>query len=195
MIHEGPLIVVVAGPNGAGKSTAAPSLLEDALAVSEFVNADAIAGGLSAFRPESVALEAGRVMLRRIKQLAQERQSFAFETTLSSRSFAPWLDGLRSDGYRVHIAFLSLPSADLAVARVAERVRVGGHDVPEAVIRRRFRAGLRGFFGAYQVVADSWQLFDNALPGGPVEIASRQPSESMRIEDHRAWNHLKELAP
>jgi predicted ABC-type ATPase len=141
-VPDGPIIIVVAGPNGAGKSTAAPYLLRDTLKVDEFVNADAIAAGLSAFRPDRVAVTAGRIMLARIRQLAAARADLTFETTLASRSFAPWLARLRGDGYRVHLLFLWLGSADLAVSRVAERVRLGGHDVPEAVVRRRYRAGL-----------------------------------------------------
>lgn len=133
----GPLMVLIAGPNGAGKSTAAPSLLRDELAVEEFVNADTIASGLSAFRPESVALTAGRLMLERIRQLAAGRASFAFETTLASRSFAPWIVEVRRLGYHVHLMFLVLESANLAASRVAERVRMGGHAVPEPTIRRR----------------------------------------------------------
>jgi predicted ABC-type ATPase len=191
-VSHPPLVVVVAGPNGAGKSTTAPRLLRDALAVHEFVNADAIALGLSAFRPETVALVAARVMLRRIKSLAREQADFAFETTLASRSFAPWLGELRRDGYRVHMAFLSLPTPDLAVARVAERVSAGGHDVPEDVVRRRFVAGLRAFFGLYQDVADTWQLLDNADPGGPRLIAARRIVEPHRIYDADAWNNLLE---
>src|SRR4051812_37580642 len=120
-----PLVVVVGGPNGAGKSTTAPRLLRGALAVREFVNADAIAQGLSAFRPETVAFAAGRVMLARLRALAAAGDSFAFETTLASRNFAPWLRTLKAQGFKVHVAFLSLPTADLAVARVAERVRQG----------------------------------------------------------------------
>src|SRR6266540_1469587 len=120
MPDRSPLIVMIAGPNGAGKTTMAPRLLQDALTVVEFVNADPIATGLSAFRPESVAMAAGRLMLARMKTLAQARQDFAFETTLASRSFAPWLTGLRASGYRMHLAFLSLSHPDLAVARVAE---------------------------------------------------------------------------
>lgn len=132
------LVVVIAGPNGAGKTTMAPRLLREALAVSELVNAEPIAAGLSALRPETVAIAAGRVMLARLRVLAQARTDFAFETTLASRTFVPWFGRLRDSGYRVHLAFVSLPSADLAVARVAERVRQGGHDVHESVIRRRF---------------------------------------------------------
>ena len=187
-----PLVVVIAGPNGAGKSTTAPRLLQEALSVSEFVNADAIALGLSAFRPASVALPAARVMLARIKALAKERATFAFETTLASRSFAPWLSGLRADGYLVHLLFLSLPNPDLAVARVAERVRAGGHDVPEAVVRRRYAAGLRAFFHVYGDVADSWQLLDNADRTSLVEIASRRVGEPAVVVDKAAWNNLME---
>ena len=144
-----PYVIVVAGPNGAGKSTAAPRLLRDALEVTEFVNADAIAAGMSAFRPESVAIAAGRIMLRRMRALAAARENFAFETTLASRSFAAWLPKLQGGGYRLHLLFLWLRSPELAVSRVAGRVRLGGHDVAEAVVRRRYRAGLQNLFHLY----------------------------------------------
>lgn len=189
-----PLVVVIAGPNGAGKSTMAPRLLQQALAVTEFVNADTIATGLSAFRPESVAIAAGRVMLTRLRALADARADFAFETTLASRSFAPWLARLRASGYRVHLAFLSLPDADLAVARVAERVRQGGHDVPEVVIRRRFTAGLRNFFAVYRSIADTWQMFDNTTPGAPRLVALGRKADEVSVVDAGAWNHLVEVS-
>jgi predicted ABC-type ATPase len=186
------LIVVIAGPNGAGKSTTGPRLLQGALAVSEFVNADTIAQGLSAFRPESVAVAAGRVMLSRLRALAEARADFAFETTLAGRNFARWLDTLRGSGYRVHIAFLSLPSPELAVQRVAERVRLGGHAVPDDVIRRRFTAGLRSFFTLYQPVADTWQMFDNSELGVPRLIASGDAGLTIQILDSNAWDALLE---
>lgn len=185
-----PLVVVVAGPNGAGKSTTAQRLLHGALAVSEFVNADTVAQGLSAFRPESAGLAAGRVMLARLKWLARARLDFAFETTLASRSFAPWLTTLRASSYRAHMSFLSLPDADLAVARVAERVRLGGHDVPESVIRRRFASGLRNFFMFYQHVVDTWQVFDNSAMASPRIIASRRAGRPPSILDQTAWKNL-----
>lgn len=137
MTEPRPSIVILAGPNGAGKSTAAPELLQEELAVSEFVNADVIARGLSAFDPDRAAMAAGRVMLARLNELARQRESFAFETTLASRSFAPQLADLRASGYAVHLFLLWLSSADLAVQRVAHRVRSGGHDVPADTIRRR----------------------------------------------------------
>ncbi len=195
MMHPAsPLVVVIAGPNGAGKSTTAPRLLRGALAVGEFVNADPIAAGLSAFRPETVAFAAGRVMLARLRALGAASESFAFETTLASRTFAPWLRKLRAQGYRVHIAFVSLPSAELAVARVAERVRQGGHDVPEQVIRRRFVGGLSNFFALFEPLADSWQMFENSDLGPPRLIAARNPGATVTIHDGGAWQRLKEVA-
>jgi predicted ABC-type ATPase len=158
--------------------------------VSEFVNADAIALGLSAFRPESVALAAGRIMLGRIRQLAQTGADFAFETTLAGRNYAPRIERLRASGYRAHLVFLSLPSPDLAIARVAERVRLGGHDVPEDVIRRRFAAGLRNFFAIYQEVVDSWQIYDNADLRTRSLIASRDPGAVAHVLDADAWENL-----
>ena len=133
-----PSVVILAGPNGAGKSTAAPALLEGTLAVNEFVNADVMARDLSADDPDSAAIAAGRVMLTRLSELAGGRGSFAFETTLASRTFAPWLRDLRASGYDVQLVFLWLPSADFAIERVADRVRSGGHNVPEETIRRRY---------------------------------------------------------
>jgi predicted ABC-type ATPase len=187
-----PLLVVVAGPNGSGKSTAAPRLLRDALAVREFVNADPIAAGLSAFRPESVAIAAARIMLARVRALAAAQTDFAFETTLASRSFAHWLAGLQRNGYHVHLVFLWLRSAELAVTRVAERVRLGGHDVPAAVVRRRYQAGLINFFQLYLPLANSWQLFDNSDPPGPRPVAAGEGSAVRMIGDGETWRRLKE---
>jgi predicted ABC-type ATPase len=162
MAESAPKVVVLAGPNGAGKSTSAEAILKGALGVDEFVNADVIALGLSGFEPDRAAMAAGRIMLARLHELAQRRQSFAFETTLASRTFAPWLADLIRDGYQFHLVFLWLPSADMAVARVAARVRDGGHNVPEETIRRRYDAGLRNFFGLYRPMASTWKLCDNS---------------------------------
>ncbi|MCD7896490.1 MAG: zeta toxin family protein [Planctomycetaceae bacterium] len=166
-----PHIIILAGPNGAGKSTTAPVLLRDTFAVEEFVNADAIAQGLSAFAPERVALEAGKIMLKRLRELAQKRGSFAFETTLASRSFAPWLKRLRDTGYQVHLLFLTLPDARSAIERVAVRVKLGGHHIPSEVIERRFKAGLRNLFQLYIPIATSWKILDNSVPGHPLDVA------------------------
>ncbi len=158
-----PNVVLLAGPNGAGKSTTATSLLREELAVEEFVNADVIAQGLSAFAPESVAIDAGRLMLARLRELALSRASFAFETTLASRTFAAWLRELIGEGYKFHLVFLWLPSPDLCMARVTVRARMGGHFVPEEVVRRRYESGLRNFFTLYRPLALSWRFYDNSV--------------------------------
>lgn len=185
-----PSIVILAGPNGAGKSTIAPALLQGALAVDEFVNADVIARGLSAFDPESVAIAAARVMLTRLHELAEQRVSFAFETTLASRTFAPWLRDLRAAGYEIELLFLWLPSADFAVERVADRVRAGGHNVPAETVRRRYRAGLRNFFSLYEPLASAWRLYDSSGLK-PALIAERLESQALRVYDEGVWTLVK----
>lgn len=157
-----PAVIFIAGPNGAGKSTAGPRLLRDEFGVLDFVNADVIAAGLSSFNPEGVAFQAGRILLERVRELAHGRKDFAVETTLAGRSYAAWIAGLKAEGYGFHLLFLSLPSADLAVERVANRVRMGGHNIPEDTIRRRYRAGLRNFFQLYRPLADRWRLYDSS---------------------------------
>lgn len=187
-----PHVIVVAGPNGAGKSTSAPALLRDTLRVDEFVNADVIAAGLSAFRPEAAAITAGRVMVRRMEGLAASHRSFAFETTLASRSFAPWIARLASHAYRTHLVFLWLRSADLAVERVAERVRLGGHHVPEETIRRRYESGLRNLFALYLPIVGSWQVFDNSSVDQLRLIAAGSKTEPTRAMDPHLWREIEE---
>jgi predicted ABC-type ATPase len=161
-------------------------LLQGALAVNEFVNADVIARGLSAFDPESAAIAAGRVMLARIRELAEQRVSFAFETTLASRSFAPWLQDLRASGYTVHLFFLWLSSPDLAVQRVTYRVRSGGHDVPADTIRRRYRAGIRNLFSLYQPVVTSWAVYNCSGPRSQL-VAEGLESVPLKVYDREVW--------
>lgn len=192
MTKTSPSVIVLAGPNGAGKTTSSPLLLKGTLGVSEFVNTDVIAQGLSAFAPERAALEAGEIMLSRLRTLARQRVSFAFETTLASRSFAPWLRKLIEDGYRFHVVFLWLPSADLAVDRVASRVRLGGHDVPEDTIRRRFDRGLSNFFRLYRSLATTWRIYDNSCRGRPRRIASGSGGRTTRIVDRRTWDAVRQ---
>lgn len=186
-----PHVVVLGGPNGAGKTTIAPVLVREVLGVTEFVNADAVAAGLSAFSPEHVGIAAGRAMLLRLRELARQRRSFAFETTLASRSFAPWLSRLRSDGYAVDLFFLWLPTAESALARVAERVRLGGHGVEDGVVRRRFAAGLRNFFALYRPLATSWRMYDNSRVGAPRLIACGAGTRT-RVVDPRTWAQASE---
>jgi predicted ABC-type ATPase len=167
-----PNLYVVAGPNGAGKSTFAHLFLPEYADCREFVNADLIAAGLSPFNPESLAIQAGKLMLERIEALAEARVDFGFETTLAGKSWVPLLQRLRERGYRLHIFFLWIPGPELALTRIEERVRAGGHSIPEEVVRRRFHRGLRNFFNLYARVVDAWLLLDNSkTPPEPVALA------------------------
>jgi len=157
-----PKIIVIAGPNGAGKTTFAREFLPHEAGCPVFVNADLIAAGLSPFAPERAALQAGRLTLEAIAQHVARRESFAFETTLSGKTYARKIAQWQQFGYRVELFFLSLPSADMAVQRVAERVRQGGHHIPEATIRRRFEAGRRLLTEVYQPLVNQWVVYDSA---------------------------------
>lgn len=155
-------IVIIAGPNGAGKTTFAREFLPNEAGCPIFVNADLIAAGIAPFQPETVAFRAGRLMLGEISTHFAAGRSFAFETTLSGRTYAPMIDRWRADGYTVKLIFLSLTSPEEAIARVAMRVRQGGHNIPTETIRRRFEAGLIHFRETYRSRVDFWQLFDNS---------------------------------
>jgi predicted ABC-type ATPase len=157
-----PKIIIIAGPNGAGKTTFAREFLPNEAACPAFVNADLIAAGLSPFAPEAAALRAGRIMLEQITDHVRRLESFAFETTLSGTAYARHIPVWRGMGYRVELFFLALPTPEIAIERVALRVRQGGHHVPEAVIRRRFAAGVEHFEGLYKPLVDAWALYDNA---------------------------------
>jgi len=154
------------------------------------VNADTIARGLSASSQERVAIKAGRIMLQQVKRFARAGKDFAFETTLASRSFAPWLVGLQRQSYRVHLIYLWLPSPELAVRRVAERVRLGGHGIPEEVIGRRYERSLNNFFRLYRPIADSWLIIDNSQIPPNKAIAWRNLGGPVQIDDLSAWDEL-----
>lgn len=154
-------VIIIAGPNGAGKTTFACSFLPEEAQCPRFINADLIAAGLSPFAPEAAAIKAGRLMLREIAECAKRGENFAFETTLSGLAYLAHIREWRAQGYHVSLFFLALPDAEVAVARVAERVRQGGHHIPEDVIRRRFTAGLRNFEEAYRPAVDAWAKYNN----------------------------------
>jgi len=185
-------IVVLAGPNGSGKSTTARAILQGPLKVDEFVNADVIAQGLSGFDPQRAAFAAGRIMLSRLNELAAARADFAFETTLASKTFAPWIAELIKSGYEFHLVFLWLATAEAAVARVADRVKRGGHDVPEPTIRRRYAAGLKNFFAIYQPMATTWQVLDN---GGKVAVpVASQRRDELIVSNPLQWDQIVKIA-
>jgi predicted ABC-type ATPase len=154
-------IVIIAGPNGAGKTTFAREFLPNEADCPIFVNADLIAAGLSPFAPERAAFKAGRLMLEAIAEHAVRGENFAFETTLSGLTYTQMIPRWQSDGYAVTLIFLSLPNAEMALARVAARVAQGGHNVPEAVVRRRFAAGIKNL-DRYKLLVNGWQLYDNS---------------------------------
>lgn len=156
--------IIIAGPNGAGKTTFAREFLPNEAGCPIFVNADLIAAGLAPFAPTTAAVAAGRVMLQELARHFACRESFAFETTLAGRAWLHHIREWQAAGYRVKLIFLQLNNVDEAIARVAQRVRQGGHDIPEATIRRRFNAGHRNFVGRYAPAVDAWALYDNSGP-------------------------------
>jgi predicted ABC-type ATPase len=155
-------IIIVAGPNGAGKTTFAREYLLKEADCPDFINVDLIAAGISPFDPDRAAIRAGRIMLSEIQRRTRKGESFAFETTLSGHVYARLIPQWQMDEYRVWLIFLSLPNPEMAIARVASRVKQGGHNVPSAVVRRRFESGLRNFREVYRDLADGWWWYDNS---------------------------------
>ncbi|MCC6371881.1 MAG: zeta toxin family protein [Bacteroidia bacterium] len=161
-------LYIIAGCNGAGKTTASFTVLPDMLKCKEFVNADEIAKGLSPFQPENVAFEAGRIMLNRIKELMLSRQDFAFETTLSTRSYVSLIKEAKLLGYKVTLVFFWLDSPETAKERVKYRVNHGGHNIPDEVIERRYKRGVENLIKLYIPQVDYWVVFDNTKQSGIV---------------------------
>jgi len=190
--QSAPRVVVFAGPNGAGKSTHADAILAT-LGIETFVNADYIARGLSGRHTDAVAFEAGRIMLRRLRQLGEARADFAFESTLSSRSFAYFLHGLKAQGYAVALYYFSLSNAQLAVRRVKLRVALGGHDVPADVVKRRFGRSLHNFLQLYVPLADEWTLLDNSSATQAQPVAARYANQ-LTVMEPATWHKLQKLS-
>lgn len=157
-----PNLFIISGCNGAGKTTASYTVLPELLQIREFVNADEIARGLSPFQPESVSIEAGKIMLRRIGELLSLNRDFAFETTLSTRSFAGLVRKAKEKGYIVNLIYFWLDNVALAIERVKTRVSEGGHNIPEETIRRRYYAGLHNFVNLYSGNVHYWMMIDNS---------------------------------
>ena len=181
-------LYIIAGPNGAGKTTFAREFLPDYADCKNFVNADLIAQGMAPFSPETAATRAGRMMLSEIRSFVRRRASFAFEATLSGRGQMVLLRQLKAKGYKIHIFFLWVKSADLALSRVRERVSRGGYDVPEAVVRRRFDRSMRNFLAHYRGLADRWTLFDNS--GATPAVIALEKNKRVRIINKTLYNAL-----
>lgn len=185
-----PLVYVIGGANGAGKTTSAFSVLPS-LNITEYVNADAIAAGLSPFNPESVAIQAGRLMLERLKTLANSGADFAFETTLAARTFAPFLQRCQRSGYTIGLLYFWLRSSDLAVERVARRVASGGHSIPEAVVRRRYERGRRNLIELYLPLCNEWFVLDNSEPDSHL-VAEGLSNQPPTVYDQLTWSQITE---
>lgn len=187
-----PVVYVIAGPNGAGKTTFASEFLPDFVQCREFLNADLIAAGLSPFDPESQNFRAGRLLLERIRELSESWTNFGFETTLSGRAYVQLLGRLKAVGYRLVRFFLWLPSADVAVARVENRVREGGHDVPASDVRRRYAAGLRNLFRLYRPLFDAWWLYDASR--NPPKLIAFQQDKRLTVRQKGRFRRLEQQA-
>jgi predicted ABC-type ATPase len=181
-------LYIIAGPNGVGKTTFARKFLPKYANCKNFVNADLIAQGISPFSPEAAAIRAGRLMLTEIEFFSKRQVSFGFETTLSGRSYLGLVQRLKRRGYKVHLFFLFVQAVDVTLSRIKERVLKGGHDVPEAVVRRRFDRSVRNFFREYQALVDSWYLFDNTGTN-PVPIAFKKRRQ-LRIMNRKTYDTL-----
>lgn len=183
-------LYIIAGCNGAGKTTASFTILPEILDCKEFVNADEIAKGLSPFQPEKVALESGRIMISRINDLLKEGMSFAFETTLASKSYKNKIELAKSKGYSVTLLFFWLQTIELAKNRVATRVLEGGHNIPNNVIERRYVNGIKNLFSIYLPIIDDVMIFDNSQSKSQL-IASKSDNSQLLIHDVQKYNQLK----
>jgi len=184
-------LYVIAGCNGAGKTTASYTILPEILDCKEFVNADEIAKGISPFQPETAAIEAGRLMLNRMHKLLGSGETFAFETTLSARSYLQFIDRAKQLNYRVSCLFFWLNSAELAVSRIETRVKEGGHHIPEDIIRRRYKKGLENFFSLFLPKVDNWLFINNS--GDHYEIIAEGTSDEKTVHNVKQWDQLKQM--
>ena len=185
-----PNLYIIAGPNGAGKTTASYTLLPEMLGCTNFVNADEIARGLSPFSPETVDVQAARIMIARIEELLAQKVDFAIETTLATRSYVQLVKRAQKAGYKVHLLFFCLESPEQAILRVAQRVAEGGHNIPEDVIRRRFARGIANLTHLYLPICDSALIFNNMQ--GEAKLIAKQTVETdgLEIIDYKMWNKI-----
>jgi len=182
-------LYIIAGPNGAGKTTLSYTILPEIFECEDFVNADEIAKGLSPFNPDKAAIKAGRLMLERIAELLEKNQSFALETTLSTRSYLNLVKEAQKKGYEVILLFLALESANLAIERVEIRVNEGGHSIPLETIKRRYKTGLRNLFELYIPIVNKWMLVDNS--NDVFEFIAEGANNELIIRSEKKWTILR----
>ncbi|MDR2956474.1 MAG: zeta toxin family protein [Prevotella sp.] len=187
-----PNLYIISGCNGAGKTTASYAMFPEMLDCKEFINADEIAKGLSPFHPESVAIEAGRLMIMRMNEMLRLREDFAIETTLATKSYANFIKRAQNEGYFVTLIYFWLESPELAIKRVEQRVRFGGHNVPEDVIIRRYFAGMRNLFSMFIPIADYWILVDNSTDPFSM-IAEGKRTKVIDVQDEDKFYYLRDI--
>ena len=185
-----PKLYIIAGCNGAGKTTASFTILPEILGCKEFINADEIAKGLSPFQPESVAVQAGRIMLARMNELLQKGETFAFETTLATKSYKQKIEWAQANGYEVTLLFFWLDSPNMAKKRVAQRVAEGGHSIPSQTIERRYHNGITNLFAIYIDMVDICYIFDNS-EGRKELIAQKERHKGIIIYNNNKFNLMK----
>ena len=183
-------LYIIAGCNGAGKTTACFTILPEVLDCKEFINADEIAKGLSPFQPESIAMQAGRIMLARMDELLQKGETFAFETTLATKSYKQKIEWAQANGYKVTLLFFWLDSPNIAKKRVAQRVAEGGHNIPLETIERRYYNGIANLFTIYIDMVDICYIFDNS-EGERTPIAKKYKGEKEIIYNTDLYNQMK----
>lgn len=188
-----PVLYIIGGPNGAGKTTGAYTLLPDMVHCKEYVNADEIARGLSPFNPEGVSIEAGRIMLQRIKELVAAEETFAIETTLTTRYYVSIVQECKAKGYEVRLFFVWLHSAELSIDRVAKRVAKGGHDIPREIIIRRYPKALKNLVNLFIPICGHWIVVNNS-EDNPVVVAQGNFSTVTNILDHEVWSKIASYA-
>ena len=185
-----PNLYIISGCNGAGKTTASYAMFPEILDCKEFINADEIAKGLSPFQPETVSIEAGRLMLIRMNEMLTLQEDFAIETTLATKSYANFIRRAQEVGYFVTLIYFWLDSPELAVRRVEQRVRFGGHNVPEDVVIRRYYAGMKNLFSRFIPISDYWILIDNSIDPFRM-IAEGERTQVTEIQDEELFYYLK----
>ena len=185
-------VYIITGPNGSGKTTFAVKFLPDYAKCPNFINADLIAQGLSPFAPRSVAIKAGKIVLNQINEFARRRVDFAFESTLAGKTYAALFKKLKAKGYRLHAFFLWIPSAELAITRIKDRVAEGGHDIPNQDVKRRFKRSLVNFFEIYQPLLDSWMIFNNS--GSTPALIAKTKNGQVQVLDEKLYKQIKLLA-
>ena len=190
MMSKLPKLYIIAGCNGAGKTTASFTILPEVLGCKEFINADEIAKGLSPFQPESVAVQAGRIMLTRMDELLQKGETFAFETTLATKSYKQKIEWAQANGYEVTLLFFWLDSPNIAKERVAQRVAEGGHNIPLETIERRYYNGIANLFTIYIDMVDICYIFDNS-EGRKELIAQKERHKDIVIYNNDKFNLIK----